>query len=198
MRGLVIACISLLVTATAHIAGGGQIGEVGFVLALTFSVLVSIGLTGRSVSRLRTAVSVVLSQGAFHLLFGIGAGYQPGIATRPGMQMPGMGEVPGSMLTPAATSMTPVAAMPDSGWMWAAHGLAGVLTIVALAWGEKTFWRLTDPITIALSRVFSSPEPISIPRRQLPSVMTEADHPGARFLLAGLRHRGPPVAFASS
>jgi hypothetical protein len=196
MRGLVIACISLLVTATAHITGGGQIGDVGFVLALTFSALVSIALTGRSVSRLRTAVSVVLSQGAFHLLFGIGAGYQPEIATRPGMQMSGMGEVPSSMLTP--TSMAPVVAMPDSGWMWAAHGLAGVPTIVALAWGEKTFWRLTDHVTIALTRVFSSPEPISLPRRQLPSVMTERYHPGARFLLAGLRHRGPPVAFASS
>jgi hypothetical protein len=198
MRGLVIACISLLVTATAHITGGGQIGEVGFVLALTFSVLVSIALTGRSVSRLRTAVSVVLSQGAFHLLFGIGAGYQAEIATRPGMQMSGMGDLSGSMLTPSATSTAPIATMPDSGWMWAAHGTAAVLTIVALAWGEKTFWRLTDRLAIALTRVFSSPEPIAIPRRQLPSVVTETDHPGARFLLAGLRHRGPPAAFASS
>jgi hypothetical protein len=198
MRGLVVACISLLVTATAHITGGGQIGEVGFVLALTFSVLVSIGLTGRSVSRLRTAVSVVLSQGAFHLLFGVGAGYQPEIATRPGMQMAGMGAVPGSMLTPAATSVAPTATMPDSGWMWAAHGTAAVLTIVALAWGEKAFWGLTDRLTIALARVFSSPEPVSIPRRQLPSVVTEVHHPGARFLLAGSRRRGPPEAFASS
>ena len=198
MRGLVVACISLLVTATAHIAGGGQIGEVGFVLALTFSVLVSIGLTGRSFSRFRTAVSVVLSQGAFHVLFGIGAGYQPEIATRPGMQMSGMGDLHSSILTPAATSIAPTATMPDSGWMWAAHGIAAVLTIVALAWGEKTFWRLTDQLTVALTRVFSSPEPISIPRRQLPRVVIEVEHPGARFLLAGLRHRGPPEAFASS
>src|ERR1700689_2492418 len=97
VRGLLIAAVSLLVAAAAHLSGGGQIGEVGFVLAAIFSVFVSIGLAGRSISRLRIAVSVVLSQGAFPLLFGIGAGYRPSAtAVTPGMDMPGMTQLQGT------------------------------------------------------------------------------------------------------
>ena len=199
MRGLVVACTSLLVAAAAHVTGGGQIGEVGFVLALAFSVLVSIGLAGRSVSRLRIAVSVVLSQGAFHLLFGIGAGYRPSaIAATPGMQMPGMSDVPISVLTPAATTAAPTESMSDSGWMWIAHGVAALITIVALVWGEKTFWQVTDRVALVLVRLISPLEPILVPRRQLPGVIFEINEPSARFLLAGLRHRGPPDTLASS
>jgi hypothetical protein len=197
VRGLVVACVSLLVAAVAHVSGGGQIGRVGFVLALTFSVLVSIGLTGRAVSRLRIAVSVVLSQAAFHLLFGVGAGYQPpAIATTSGMRMPGMTELATPILAPAVTSDTAAGSMNDSGWMWVAHGLAAVVTIVALIWGETTFWHLTGRVRFAL-RLFSSPGAIVVPRRLPSGVVREISEPSTRFLIAGMRHRGPPAGLAS-
>jgi hypothetical protein len=84
--------------------------------------------------------------------------------------------------------------MIDDGWMWLYHGIAAIVTIVALAWGERAFWRLFETVLRAL-RVRSG------------HVLHEADGPVvpidfvrvslAQFLLSGLSHRGPPRAFAS-
>ena len=199
VRGLIVAAVSLGVAAVAHIAGGGRIGAVGFALAVAFSALVSIGLTGRSVSRIRIAAAVLFSQGAFHLLFGVGAGYHAFAAARvPGMHMAGMGMA--SLDSAAPSTLAPSAhalEMPDSGWMWTAHALAALVTILALVAGEKAFWYLTGRVCHSLARIFTAPRPVVIDRSAVPEILIDISRPGTRFLLAGLWHRGPPGIVAS-
>ena len=92
-RGLLVAFIALLIAAVAHVAGGGQIGLIGFALALAFSSVACVGLAGRTVSTVRVGIAVLLSQGIFHLLFGIGSRYQSnGQVHHLGMTMSGMGD----------------------------------------------------------------------------------------------------------
>src|ERR1700709_933648 len=70
VRGLVAASVAVFVADFAHVPGGGATpGFAGIALALAFSTLVCIGLAGRTLARWRVAASVVVSQGAFHLLF---------------------------------------------------------------------------------------------------------------------------------
>ena len=198
MRGLIAAAVSLVVSAVAHIAGGGRVGAIGLALALAFSALVSIGLAGRSLSRVRITAAVLFSQGAFHVLFGIGAGrdvtFQPA-----GMPMRGMTQV---VLHPSMASTLSgsihTAAMTDSGWMWAAHVGAALLTVVALVKGETTFWYLTGRVTHSLERMFDSPRAEVIGRPLPPERVLTMSPRRARFLLAGLRHRGPPRLIASA
>jgi hypothetical protein len=200
VRGLIVAAVSLLVAAVAHIAGGGRIGAVGFALALAFSTLVSIGLTGRSISRIRIAAAVLFSQGAFHLLFGVGSDYRAAATAHlPGIPMTGMGMA--SLDSAAASTLarsTHTVDMPDSGWMWAAHALAALITILALVRGEKAFWYLTGRVSHTLARIFAAPRPVVIHLRAVPEILVDISRPGTRFLLAGLRHRGPPGVVASS
>ena len=200
VRGLVVAAVSLIVAAFAHIAGGGQIGAVGFAVALAFSVLASIGLTGRTVSRLRITIAVLFSQGVFHLLFGIGSGYQASAVTQlsethmAGMGMAGMGSQLVSTLPAPAQSVV----MPDNGWMWGAHALAAVITVLALVKGEKAFWYLTGRVCHSLERLFALPCLMTIEQPTMPDTVLDLRQPDARFLLAGMRHRGPPRLIVSS
>jgi hypothetical protein len=196
-RGLIVALVALLVAAVAHIAGGGQIGAVGFALAFAFSALASIALAGRSVSRLRVTIAVLFSQGIFHLLFGIGSGHVAGpLPPSSGMIMPGMGD-PGAASGLAHSLPASTAPMPDNGWMWIAHGLAAVLTIVALVKGERTFWRLADWVFHTLSRTAAVSVPGAAKRPAAPEVLPDISAADAHFLLAGMRHRGPPQLGAS-
>lgn len=189
VRGLLVAVVALLVAAVAHIAGGGQVGAVGLTLALAFSALASIALAGRTVSTVRVSIAVVFSQGIFHVLFGIGAGHPLVSPTNsPGMMM---GD-PGATALPVTS-----AAITGSGWMWAAHVLAAVVTIWALVKGERTFWALSGWVSHSLTRLLEPSIPVSIDHSTMPNVAMRVRAPGARFLRAGMRHRGPPVVSAS-
>lgn len=194
VRGILVAVVSLLVASTAHIAGGGQIGAVGFVLAFAFSTLVAIGLAGRSISRVRITIAVLVSQGLFHLLFGVGASYRPGaLRHTPGMIM---GDPGASSHLSGGMSISSVP-MPDSAWMWVAHAAAAGVTIAALVKGERTFWKLAGWVAHSLTRLFT-PTSLAAKRLRLPQAAPDAREPGTRFLITGVRHRGPPRPVASS
>lgn len=194
-RGLAAATIAVFVAAFAHVAGGGQLPSLaGIALAFAFCALGCIALAGRRVSRWRVAVSVALSQGAFHVLFLLTTGSH-GSVTLPasGMSMPGSA-------TSIHLSATSAAAMPDNGWMWLAHGLAALLTTVALLRGETAFWGLYETTRLALTRalrpptLLPQPAPTALPRASFDG----GDRRSAHFLLTGLRHRGPPRAVLAS
>lgn len=193
IRGLLVAVVALTVAAVAHIATGGQIGAVGLVLAFAFSALASIALAGRTLSRTRMSIAVLLSQGAFHLLFGIGAGHGLAEPTH------SVGMVMGDpAAAPASTGAMSTVAMADNGGMWAAHALAAIITIVALVRGERTFWKLAGWIAHSITRLFVSSIPLEVDQPTAPAVVAELHAAGTRFLLAGLRRRGPPVGTAST
>jgi hypothetical protein len=195
-RGLTAASFAVFVTAFAHVAGGGQLPSfAGFALAFAFAALVCIALAGHRISRVRVAASVILSQGALHLLFLLtGGGHDATTIPAMNMQMPGAS----TSIQLAATSAT--VSMYASGWMWLAHGAAALLTIVALLWSEKAFWGVYETSRLALARSLRvarlrpSPRSIAAPRIFVLSPYRRS----AGFLLAGLRHRGPPSGVAAS
>jgi hypothetical protein len=198
-RGLTAAGVAVFVAAFSHAAsGGGAPGGVGLALALALSAVVCVVLARRRLSVTALTISVLISQFALHLLFGVGAASSSGVLlTQTGHH----GHI-------ALTTVTDAGAMPahpghDSGWMWMGHAVAAVLTIALLHRGERT---LRDLLAVARSRVevlwtlvriaFVEPVPARSQRRPagLPVVDLLRD-PGV--LLGSHPRRGPPVAVAA-
>ena len=154
-------------------------------LALCFAVLVSIALTGRGMSLVRLAASIVTSQLAFHLVFGTIGGAGEVVAT--GHH--------GPMVLRGAETVTHA-----SGGMWFAHGLAALLTIIALRFGERAVHGLREAgwmIASALLPFSASPLPPFIPAPQ-PAVEQHIVPRIVRASLAAIGTRGPPLAFRSA
>jgi hypothetical protein len=196
LRGLIASSVAVFTAALAHAAGGGILPGAGVMsLAFAFSTLACIALAGRRLSRIRLAISVILSQALFHLLFAM-----TGVTTvmTPAQHGTMAGSMAQMMAEPVALPSSVVAdpAMPESGWMLVAHGFGALVTIAALFWGERTFWALCDATVFALVKRLSTP-PHGQPRLRLP-IEFASDARRADFLRAGLRHRGPPVGNAAS
>jgi hypothetical protein len=184
LRGLIAASVAVFV---ADLAGGASApGFAGLALTFAFSTLVCIALAGRTLARWRIAASVVLSQGAFHLLFLLFGNPASMTAQSGGMQM-GM-PVAASGVT---TGLPPLA---ESGWMWAAHAVAAALTIVALFWGESAFWTVLASARLAFSRALRLHAVVTVmPHRPSAPIVVVRDRRDAHYLVTGLRHRGPPT-----
>lgn len=194
-RGLIAAGFAVFITAFAHVAGGGALPSIPVLtLAFSFAALACIALAGRRVSRWRIATSVILSQGALHLLFMLTSGGH-GAMTVPmaGMNMPGMRASLSVAAEPASASLY------TGGWMWLAHAAAATLTIVALFWGESAFWSICRSAAVMLARSLYWPVPQPRQAKALLHVFARSHYRrGAHFLLTGLRHRGPPRLAAAS
>ncbi|RFA22557.1 hypothetical protein [Subtercola boreus] len=190
IRGLAAALFAVFVASFSHVAGGGTApGTVGLVLALAFSAVVCVGLAGKSLSIIRLSASVALSQLVLHALFSVGA--NAGDAT---LTVSGMGHH-GSMLV-SISEGTAAAAATFCSWMWVAHVLAAVVTVLALRRGEGAFWGLVSlagrRFTRLVRPLFVEPRPVLRPDRSRFSL--EPDHPRDLGIFLGrLRHRGPPV-----
>jgi hypothetical protein len=182
-RALSAAFASTAIAALSHDAGGGEApGALVLMLALALSSVVCIALSGRSLSLWRLALSVGLSQAAFHLLFSVFGGR--------------------ALRAPAGTHSHQALPMPDhmtgvahsDGTMWLAHAAAAVLTVVALRHGERVLIGLLATILLRTlrrlpSRVVAPVAPAALPLHPAP-------HPFAlRFrAIGGWRHRGPPLS----
>jgi hypothetical protein len=192
MRGLVAATVAVFAAAFAHVLAGGSTPDFGgLALAFAFATLASIALAGRTLSRVRIGVSVILSQGVFHVLFDLTATTQVAHTTHTmGMNMDA---------TMPTVSTGPL--MLGDGWMWLAHAAAAAVTIVALAWGERAFWGLLESARLALCLALQmagvraeSAQPAQVPE---PSPRASGGM-SAVFLDAGLWRRGPPSASIAS
>ncbi|MDQ0614783.1 hypothetical protein QF046_002424 [Microbacterium sp. W4I4] len=129
LRGLVGASFATFIALASHVwVGGGMPGMLGiavpWLLSLTVCTLLAGVLAGRRLSIARLSLSVLASQLLFHALFVLGS------ITPTGALAP---HVHGAL--PLAFSGEPVLVPEDAG-MWIAHGVAAVLTIVALHRGE--------------------------------------------------------------
>jgi hypothetical protein len=154
VRGWLTAAVAVFVAAFSHMAAGDTApGAVGMSLALAFSGMVCVALAGKTLSVLRLSLSVGFSQIVFHLLFGLG-GSSGASMQLAGSSHHGAGSVTlGSVASVGSMDMTSSGATNVGGWMWAAHGIAAVVTIVALRRGEKTFWALRDIAASGLTTV---------------------------------------------
>jgi hypothetical protein len=193
-RGFLVAAFSVFVAMLSHVAGGGTApGGLGLGLALTFATLASVGFAGKRPSLVRTAVSVGVSQFAFHLLFSVGASTSAQFR-----QSAHHGAV--SVTTAAVGHGTQL--HHGDGWMWAAHAVAGAITVAFLWRGERAVWKLLAtashrlfvvlvgalvvlPVRTASAALMASPTSVRRLRDDLGVV------------LSSLRHRGPPTALLS-
>lgn len=194
VRGWLVAGISVTVASFSHVAGGGMTpGIVGVVLALAFAGLVSIALAGKTLSRIRLAVSVALSQFAFHLLFVLGAGSSGASAFSTPANHHGM-----VMLNPVMIGDMGSSPMHAGLSMWFAHAVAAIVTVVILYWGESAFWTVVNLAhsvwaTVRISPVVESHVPS---RNRLRMRFALDDRRGLRDLsvaLTGTPLRGPPL-----
>ncbi len=189
-RGWIAAAISVFVALCSHALAGGAVPSVaGLVLCLAFSGMACVPLAGKSLSLPRLAVSVVLSQFLFHGAFSL-------------LGSPAVTPTTRSMADMMPAHPLHIEPMVDSGmsmpaWMWAAHGVAAIVTIAAIRFGERAFWDLlllARPFVRRLLAVATAvvAEPaetaVAIDRELLPRPRV--------VVLSGMRHRGPPALAA--
>lgn len=187
-RGLLAALASTAVAALSHaLAGGGAPSTLSLVIAVAFSALVCVALTGRRLSAGRMSAAVALSQFAFHGVFaGLGASGH----TAATLESAAHGA---HTVASIGLSVVPETTHHTSGWMWLAHALAALATIVVLRRGEAAFWGMRDAALRFLATVFTlPPAPTSAPPAA-PVVARVAAPRHFEFLLGSLQHRGPPA-----
>lgn len=215
VRGLVAALVAVFVAGFAHVAGGGSVpGPAGAALAFSLCVPACILLAGRTLSTLRLAIAVGLSQGVFHVLFWMtgdsSSSILPGAAAGPARGMSGMAGMPGmgdassvagtGTVGGAGGSLALAAPIPESAWMWLAHLAAAAITVAALRRGEAAFWAFVAAARLTVVRIARAvaTRPAGVRRASAAFFFVRLDRRDAPFLWSGLRHRGPPVVRAAS
>ena len=189
-RGMLAAIFSTLVASISHtLAGGDSPGLLALVVGLVFASLTCVALTGKRLSLTRLAIAVAISQFGFHGLFSSMGDFSGTVA------------VTHDHLT-GTTVMTMPADVPahhTGALMWLAHGVAALITIVALRHGESAFWSLRDLAGRVIRRlVTADTSPIDAPAGVRVAAAARPFAP--RFfdvLCWSLRYRGPPVALAA-
>ena len=183
-RGSAAASVSTLVAAVGHTAGGGSFPSpaiLAFVFA--FTALICIALAGRVVSPARTAVSVLLSQAAFHLTFSLPTGSGSSWA----------GGAHHHELIASGSTAEPMASHLTAG-MLLAHLTAAAITATALVHGERALWGLLESARLALSALMGR-MPVAVvaaPTASSPIPLFTAA-PLAAHVLSSVSRRGPPA-----
>jgi hypothetical protein len=200
-RGWVVALFSTFVAGLSHTLAGGAVPNiVAVVLSLAFAGIVCIGLAGRTLSLGRMAASVLLSQLIFHGLFSFGASggaltVSPTASAIPGAHQHG----PIGVVADLGSASIGHGGAHTAAWMWVAHAIAAIITIVALRHGETAFWGLFDTVRLGIRSLFAA----------LAGVLTGATLPDAprsavstarvfaprdlAVVFSRMRHRGPPA-----
>ncbi|MEJ1089232.1 hypothetical protein WDU99_12995 [Microbacterium sp. Mu-80] len=185
LRGFVGATFATFVALMSHaVVDGAMPGMLGVIVPWLLSLMISTLLAGRRLSVLRLSIAVTFSQGLFHMLFVLG-----GITPRGGFAPHVHGALP-------VLSDGGVVLIPESAGMWVAHGVAAVLTVIALHRGERILRALlaaASDVAAWLRRavvVTALVRPAAPTRRRW--VAVDAPRPRPRHLTA-LRRRGPPL-----
>ncbi len=188
-RGATTAAVALFLAAFSHgVAAGEAPGGVGLVFAGIVALAASVAFVGRRSTPVRVALAVVVSQAAFHLRFGVGAGSGDRLAVSGSGHHQVVTLVEGAAPAAAHTAHTDIA-------MLAAHALAAVLTVIYLLAVEAAAWRslagtarrLVGRLTGAITLV---PVAVLVPR---PSAGAAPVPARSRLLNSALRYRGPPA-----
>ncbi|TAJ47848.1 MAG: hypothetical protein EPO52_06500 [Herbiconiux sp.] len=192
-RGGLVASIAVFLAAFSHVAAGGSApGVAGTAIAIAFALLASIAVTGKRLTLPRIAVAVTVSQFFFHLVFSLG-GASSMTMTQNGHH--------GAVIVEGAAD--PMASMDHSGgWMWVAHAVAAVVTIVFLWRGERGLWRVLSTATRHLATVLID-HLVFVPVAsrgvavRVPTVSRTVFRDDLGVVLSSLRHRGPPASILS-
>jgi len=191
-RGWIVAAVSTFVAALSHTVGGGAVpGLLAVVVSLAFAGIVSIALSGRTLSTWRLTAAVLVSQLIFHGLFSLGSAGGTLVTTDAASAHANhAGSIAVSALPAGTMSGT------DHGLMMTlAHVLAAVVTVIALRFGERAFWGLFSTAAVALTALVKVIVLTPIPNipRSIPALSTFLPPRDLLVLLSPMRHRGPPV-----
>ncbi|WP_448811440.1 hypothetical protein [Agromyces bauzanensis] len=192
-RGAITAAVAIVLAGFSHgVAGGEAPGDVGLVFAFLVALAASVAFIGRRTTPVRVALAVIVSQGAFHLLFGVSAGGPDRLLVT------GSGH---HQVVTVVDGVAPAAHAAHSDLaMLAGHALAAALTIVYLLAVENAAWRsLAVTARRFASRLTGEVPPVPVvtaPRR--PAAAFASPVLRTQFLRSALRSRGPPArpAFA--
>lgn len=192
-RGSAAATLATFVALLSHVAAGGAMpGWLGVAAPWMFSILVCVPLAGRRLSVLRVSAAVVVSQALFHVLFVLGSGSDTAIVGHALHAHHGVIALPAS-----SDAVVLDVALTGDAVMWAAHGIAAILTVAALHRGERTLallGRVARDVAAWLgrrTRILRAPaRPVgAVPRPALDVVPVR---PRRAVPLSAVVRRGPP------
>ena len=191
-RGWIVAAVSTFVAALSHTVGGGAVpGLLAVVVSLAFAGIVSIALSGRTLSTWRLTAAVLVSQLIFHGLFSLGSAGGALVTTDAASAHANhAGGIAVAELPAGTMSGT------DHGLMMTlAHIVAAVVTVIALRFGERAFWGLFTTAAVALTALVKVIVLTPIPNipRSIPALSAFLPPRDLLVLLSPMRHRGPPV-----
>jgi hypothetical protein len=190
-RGWLAAVFSTLLAAASHtLAGGASPSVVSLAVALSFSGIVCIALTGKTVSLPRLSAAVLLSQVTFHTLFST-------MTTPAGSALPASTGAHDHGAAVVLLTGGTTGAHHSDGWMWLGHAAAALVTIVTLRYGEGAFWRVRGIAALFVRTVFAAAPDVPL----LPRIIRRPPVVGHLFipricavLRSSLGLRGPPVS----
>ncbi len=184
-RGVLAAGVSTFAAAFSHGVAASEAPSVAaLAVASVLAVFVCIGLAGRA-TPLRLATAVVLSQAGFHALFTLVPSATASTASVTSHH---------GAITLATDAVTHGHGATDAA-MWLGHAAAALVTILALARGERAFFSIVDALRLTVraligvltSRPVLTAAPIAPEWPALPS-------PTPALLASSVPRRGPPTS----
>ena len=196
-RGLAAAGFSTFVALASHVLAGGEVpGLLGIVVPLVFATSTCIALAGLRRSWLRLSVSVVISQVLFHTLFVIGAAGTATVVTGTGGAHAGHGAEP-MVMAVGSSGSSMVHAGHSGAWMWFAHAVAALVTVVTLRQGEAVLARFAELADRLVAVLFLPVVRLLVlptqPRAALTGVEGVWTPSPLPVVTTGTVRRGPPV-----
>lgn len=187
-RGIAAAAAATFIATVSHASVGAALPPaLNVAIALCLAAPVCVMLAGRSMSWWRLSIAVVLSQALFHGILALDLRGDGVAAT--GVHHGGAA----LLLDASASAHLPATHAAHSPWMWAAHALAAVVTILALGRGEqaaRAIVRFLVAAVRALRPVHGlGPETDAVLPAPAAPLLTRA-----MTVLSPMRHRGPPRA----
>jgi hypothetical protein len=184
-RGWVVGVLATALAAASHaIAGGGTPSPLALGVGVVFGGMLSTFALSRRPSLPRLAISVGVTQLAFHAVFSMlgTAGAMPSGHRHDGAPLVLVAE-------PHAHADTPE--------MWLAHAVAGLLTLTLLRGAERALWHLLTELARLVITPFrrSVAVPVALARRR-PLVSALPAPLVGRHPVSSLSRRGPPVPVA--
>jgi hypothetical protein len=187
--------VATFVAAVSHALGGDAPPSwLGVLASFVLSLSVCTALAGRSPSWLRLAASVAVSQLLFHGLFS-GLGAPVAVSGHAHDAVPVHGAV---VVHDAAALGAPAAMTGHDERMLLAHVIAGILTLLALRFGERAFWSIVEGARLVVERLLPVSVPVgAAPARVILPALASVLGPRTIHVDSTHRHRGPPLQFAS-
>ncbi|NQX05709.1 hypothetical protein HQQ82_10585 [Rathayibacter sp. VKM Ac-2856] len=195
-RGVVAAVAATATAAASHTLAGAEAPAPAILaLATAFAAVVCVLLSGRTLSLARLAVSVLLSQLAYHSLFLVtgGGGDVSVVGATAGGHFHGSGTVE---LVAGGAALDSAGHSAHTPLMLVSHLVAALVTVAALRHAERVFWTLGTAVLRVVVRLVARASALLEPLAASVAVLGAVEPSAPRALdavLRTLRHRGPPA-----